>query len=359
MLNYIAKEILDKFEKEKGPQKIEEEESKIIKEKVQIKNKINLIQNQTVNLHDEKGKEDFKFCQKRKTIIIKKIFKIENDFLKTKKKSLEEIEINKKQEDISSSLEEFYYHLIEMENKMFDFNDKVNFYSAINIYLKGEKSQFMDAKYKDFKRKPKESEIKDKIKNLLEESSMCKPMNEINEHLNKINDLIDKNIEDIKAFQSDAIDLIEDYGEFFDLNLIIEEFDLSSSFLYYEEFLEFFLKIKEKIHQYDIQKTFLLNEAKNNLIKESMKKLELSSLDEKLIDNIWENLKSESNFIENSIVNTEIKSYVNKNDITIFMQELSSLCSQLIKNINLKEPYPQNIFLKPFMKQNNLYYEIK
>lgn len=72
-----------------------------------------------------------------------------------------------------------------------------------------------------------------------------------------------------------------------------------------------------------------------------------------------EKLKSESNFIENSIVNAEIKSYVNKNDITIFIRELSNLCSQLVKNINLKESNPQNIFLKPFMKQNNLYYEIK
>ncbi len=205
-----------------------------------------------------------------------------------------------------------------MENKMLDINDKV-----IKIYLKGEKSQSMADKYNDFKRKPKENEIKDTIKNILEESSMCKPINEINEHLNQINDLIDKNIEDIKVFQTDSIDLIEDYGEFFNLNLIIEEFDLSSplnlskviatirklirttvdnkilekcfylcqicSFLYYEEFIEFYLRIKEKIHQSGIQKTFLFNEAKNNLIKEAKKKLELSSLDEKLIDNVWKN----------------------------------------------------------------------
>ena len=205
-----------------------------------------------------------------------------------------------------------------MENKMLDINDKV-----IKIYLKGEKSQSMADKYNDFKRKPKENEIKDTIKNILEESSMCKPINEINENLNQINDLIDKNIEDIKVFQTDSIDLIEDYGEFFNLNLIIEEFDLSSplnlskviatirklirttvdnkilekcfylcqicSFLYYEEFIEFYLRIKEKIHQSGIQKTFLFNEAKNNLIKEAKKKLELSSLDEKLIDNVWKN----------------------------------------------------------------------
>ena len=119
------------------------------------------------------------------------------------------------------------------------------------------------------------------------------------------------------------------------------------------------MRIKEKIHQSGIQNIFLFNEAKKNLIKETKKELELSSLDEKLIENVWENLKSESNFIENSIVNAEIKSYVNKNDITIFMRELSDLCSKKIKKINLKEPDPQNIFLKPFMKQNNLYYEIK
>lgn len=82
MLNYFAKEILDKFGKEKGPQKIEEKESKSRKEKFQKKNEINISQNQTVNLQDEKGKEDFNVCKERKTIIIKKIFKIENDFLK-------------------------------------------------------------------------------------------------------------------------------------------------------------------------------------------------------------------------------------------------------------------------------------
>lgn len=141
--------------------------------------------------------------------------------MKKNKKTLEEIKINKTQEVIISSLEEF-------ENKFFDINDKVNFYSTINMHLKGEKSQTMAAKYNDFKRKLKENEIKDKIKNVLEESSICKQMNEINENLNQINDLIDKNIEDIKSFQSDDIDLIEEYGEFFDLNLIIKEFDLSS-----------------------------------------------------------------------------------------------------------------------------------
>ena len=154
--------------------------------------------------------------------------------MKKNKKTLEEIKINKTQEVIISSLEEF-------ENKFFDINDKVNFYSTINMHLKGEKSKTMAAKYNDFKRKLKENEIKDKIKNVLEESSICKQMNEINlrmqkikdryqlyENLNQINDLIDKNIEDIKSFQSDDIDLIEEYGEFFDLNLIMKEFDLSS-----------------------------------------------------------------------------------------------------------------------------------
>ena len=34
------------------------------------------------------------------------------------------------------------------------------------------------------------------------------------------------------------------------------------------------------------------------------------------------------------------------------------MCGKIIKEVDLKISDPQNTFLKPFMKQNDLYYEI-
>jgi len=80
--------------------------------------------------------------------------------------------------------------------------------------------------------------------------------------------------------------------------------------------------------------------------------------DGKLIENLWEKLKLETKFIDNETINSSISSYFNQFNIKKFQKDFIEMCGKIIKEVDLKISAPQNIFLKHFMKQNNLYYEI-
>ena len=56
-------------------------------------------------------------------------------------------------------------------------------------------------------------------------------------------------------------------------------------------------------------------------------------------------------------MNNSICSYFQESDIKKYVKDLSELCGKSIKEINLEEQDPKNIFLKPFMKQNFIFVE--
>ena len=130
------------------------------------------------------------------------------------------------------------------------------------------------------------------------------------------------------------------------------------AFVYYEEFIGFYMEIKEKIQKLNLENIFLLNEAKNILLKEAKERVRLTSFDEKLIENIWEKLRTDKKIIEDPIINDNLNSYVTNHNFSAFKSDLIALCGEKIKDINLKVADPQNIYLQTFMKQNGLYYEM-
>ena len=192
--------------------------------------------------------------------------------------------------------------------------------------------------------------------------------------------------------QKRAFDYIEDYGEFFNINSIIKKLGLSLplnfveindkikeiekysveselyeksfyicnvyAFVYYEEFIGFYKEIKEKIQKLNLENIFLVNEAKNILLKEAKERVRLTSFDEKLIENILEKLRTDKKIIEDPIINDNLNSYVTNHNFSAFKSDLIALCGEKIKDINLKVADPQNIYLQTFMKQNGLYYEM-
>jgi len=294
---------------------------------------------------------------------------------------------------MKTSLNEFYQHLKKKETQLFDINTDLNIDSALNLYFKGEKSQVMIPVKNNEKKESEENIEKKKIDSILEGSNQSQSVDEIKMFLTRINNIVDNNINNIKLFQKRSLDFIEDYGEFFDIKDIIKKTGLSLplkysdiyykvkkiekcsvnsddyencfyicniyAFLYYEKFIESYNQIKEKIKQLNLDNAFILNEAKNYLLKEVKDRINSISYEEKLIQKVWKQLEKEEKIINDININKNIKNYIKKNNLAIFQEDLSNLCGEKIKSINLKNADPQNIFLKPFMKQNGLYYDMK
>ena len=83
------------------------------------------------------------------------------------------------------------------------------------------------------------------------------------------------------------------------------------------------------------------------------------SNEKNLYSEAWKKIRKTVKFIENNEeLNELIKKYVQNNEKSEFKKDLKNLLGPVIKKINLDEKDPQNLFLKPFMKQNGLISDI-
>ena len=74
-----------------------------------------------------------------------------------------------------------------------------------------------------------------------------------------------------------------------------------------------------------------------------------------LLSEIWTDINKSTKIIDgNDEFNNKILNYVENNDKSKFQKDLVSLIKPDINAINMRLNDPQNIFLKPFMKQNGL-----
>ena len=243
-LNYLAIKELEKY---KSELKSKEEE---FKNQIVInndkENEHNIFEKENENY--VKGKEDFsnnknkenrkkepiKICKENKIIYIKQNFSIADDTIEKGKISINNILIEKNDINIESFLFDFYQKLKEKETLVFDVIPEVNIESAIDLYYQGEKSQIMIPLNKEKKNRARENEEKKRIKDILDCSNNSKPLQEIIDDLDWINSIIDKNLKRIENLQKRSIDYIEDYGEFFNIESIINQFKLSVPLDYYE-----------------------------------------------------------------------------------------------------------------------------
>jgi hypothetical protein len=401
-LNKLAKEALDKYEKEQE-QKISEDALKKEQNETQAcseinidKKKPNLINSNTIKEIDGKNQNDFlfekKICPKREIVLIKKNITIEDKIFEEKEDSLKKIKIVQKVANQASSLSEFYKHLKEKETKYFNIQDDLDIEAALNSFLTGKKSQSLVPLNKYYNQEDKENDNKKKIKMLLENSEQSESVEEINNFIAWLKNTINSNKTKLLYYYKNSLRNIEEYAAYFDISdtinklqltlpLNFEQIDnlkykLSSSanvdyleklyyiiqiyiFLYCEKYIEFYEKLEIKIEQSGYKDIFLLNESKRILYKEARDRVESISINENGAIKIWDNLKKTKTFVDNPYLDKEIASYVNNNNFEKFVDDLSANCRKLFNGIDLRETDPQNIYLKPFMIQNKLYCEIK
>ena len=391
-LNKIAKESIAKYENEK------------FEKDLKIKEEKNKSQNPNINIKENeiKGQKDIliqknvaqenssinKCCDKISPAYIKKNIKIKDD---QSKNELEGINFEVEPFDIKSSILLFNQHLKDKEATMFNIKSNLNLDDAINLYLKGEKSQNLFPDNNELN-ELKNNELEEKLENIIEASKTSKSVTEIKNYIEEIKGIIDNNLKNIKYSEINSINFLSEYEKYFDVNFVIKQLDISTpldifdlitkirekikksmdfelyekclymtqvyKFLYYEEFKRFYGKIKEKIQKSNIDNIFSLNEAKNILIKEAKTRFQEVEKNDELIGNIWEDLNKEKKLVENKDVNANIKDYINKWNFEKFVNDFSDTFGNDIKDINIYKAAPQNSFLKLFMIQHDLYYEI-
>ena len=393
-LNYLAKTEIDKYENEKNKE-LEKGLMKIIDEK-ELKNSNENNMKRKKEIQNIKTIEKIKhevICNKLKTAFVKDKIRLEIGEEEYNPIFVIENLIEKKNENITSSLSQFYRNLKEKSSQLFDIKQNLNLETAMNTYFTGEKSQSITPINQDEEKSSKEEDEQQRIKDILNEKSKSPTVSEISNYIKELNQKINERIQDMKDFQIYSIEIIESIGDFFEnVDLIIKQLDLSLPlkipqvikkirdisknppnleilekcfyvcqiciFLCYEEFIQNYNELKEKIEKIKLDDIFLLNAAKIELIREAKMKEASIPFDGKLIENLWEKLKLETKFIDNETINSSISSYFNQFNIKKFQKDFIEMCGKIIKEVDLKISDTQNIFLKPFMKQNNLYYEI-
>ena len=399
LLNQIAKETIDRYEN-----KQQEEEDLKVKE--ENENSQNTTDKNSNKINDEKilkGQKDpqtqknssqektltGKICESINIVYIKK-----NILLKKKQdiNSLEKIVFEEKGLDINSSLSTFNQHLQDKEKKMFKIISNLNLSDATYLYFKGEKSQYSISVENNKENDIKKKESEEKIMKIINNSKMSESIKEINNYMIKIKELTDNYLAYIEDSEIISVTFLRDYQKYFDFNLIVKEFEITipldiydvikkirkktmysfdrgvceksiclievCKFLLYDEFYGFYKEIQEKIKNSKINDIFTLNVAKNKLIQETETRLKSEQTNNIIIENIWENMKKEKFFIENKAINKAISDYIKKSTYEKFIKDFSSTFGDKVKDINVDEIDPQNLFLKPFMIQQGLYCEI-
>ena len=399
LLNQIVKETINKYEnkqQEENDLKVKEENEKSQNTTDKNQNKINneiILKGQKdpqtqKNASQEKTLTE-KICEKINIVYIKKNFPLEK---KQEINSLEKIVLEENGLDVNSLLSTFNQHLQDKEKKMFKIISNLDLSDATNLYFKGEKSSYSisveDNKENDIKKK----ESEEKLTKIINDSKKSESIKEINNYMIKIKGLTDKFLKYIRKSEIDSVTFLTDFQKYFDFNLIAKEFEITipldiydviqniekktmysfdhelyeksiylikvCKFLLYDEFYGFYKEIKEKIKNSKINDIFTLNAAKNELMQETKIRLKSAQMNNIIIENIWENMKTEKFFIENKVINKEVSDYIKKSTYEKFIKDFSSTFGNKVKDINVDEIDPQNLFLKPFMIQQGLYCEI-
>ena len=317
-------------------------------------------------------KNTFKFIK-----IIKEKFEIIPLF-KENVNLFEKLELNSNEVMQDTSLMEFN-NILEKINKSYKVDSIISIYNAFNLFIDGKKSEILIDKnnYRN------SSNIEQCLNKLYDDAKIDEDLNYL---LKKILTSIDDNFESLYEMKSEFLKSIENYGNYFTVDEILEllkislplkpletvkklKYDKSNiksiencyyfsqicGYLIVEECITHLNKIKDKLNNLNIQELFRKNIIKNNLINKLKTQLFLDNRKD-LFSQVWTDIKSEENYIKNNEeLNKKIKKYVSENEKEKFQRDLIDLISGNIKQINIDENDPQNLFLKPFMLQNDLY----
>ena len=335
-------------------------------------NKDNIINSEKLKIN-KLCKNTFKFINniKEKFEIIP-LFK-END------KFFEKLELNSNEVMQDTNLIEFN-NTLEKINKSYKIDSIISIYNAFNLFIDGKKSGILIDK-NNFRNS---ANIEQCLNKLYDDNA--KIDEDLDYLLNKILNSIDDNFESLYEMKSEFLNSIDNYGNYFDTEEILkllkinlplkpleivkklkyDKSDITSiencyyftqicGYLIVEECIIHLNKIKDKINNLNIQELFRKNIINNSLINQMKTQLFIDTRKD-LFSQVWTDIKNEEKYIKNNEeLNTKIKKYVSENEKEKFQRDLIDLISSNIKQINIDENDPQNLFLKSFMLQNDLY----
>ena len=280
--------------------------------------------------------------------------------------------INLNVDDFKKKLNEIY--------KLYDINSEIQINNVFDLFFEGNKSEIISEQKKYISKKTLNKELND-LNGLLKCSN-----DKILLILKKTNKLFDRNIDMFERMQKETLNLINEMAEHFTVKDILNEFKiklpleplvvinkLGSSKIYNIELLEKYVFIlylcqyitleesisylegrKKKINELQIQELLKKDKIKNNLINEMRNQMEENAKND-LLSDVWNKINTATKIIEdNDELNNEILLYVKNGNKEKFKEDLISLIEPKIRGINMGLKDPQNIFLKPFMKQNCL-----
>jgi len=357
-------------------------------------NSINNLNNVNINNNNEFGlnNSDRESITKEENLKINKLCKHTFKFINRIKEKFETIPLFKEDDKLFKNLElkpnevvqdtnlmEFY-NILEEINKSYNVESIISIYNAFNLFIDGKKSGILNDK-NNYRNSVNMKECLDKL---------CDDDIEIGEDLNYLFEKISTSIADTFDYfyeiKSEFLNSIENYGNFFTVEEILKILKISlplkpleaikklnyeqeeikgletcyyfsqiCGYLIVEECISHLKKIKNKINNLNIQELIKKNIIKNKLVNKVKNQIFLDNRKD-LFSQVWNDIKIEENYIKNNEeLNTKIKKYVIENEKESFQSDLIDLISGNIKQINIDENDPQNLFLKPFMLQNDLY----
>ena len=278
---------------------------------------------------------------------------------------------------IDSNIKEFNKILNEI-NISYNVDLNILIDEAFNLFFEGNKAEILSEEKKYNFKKTKEEELL-KLYEYHDDN--------LTYFLHKTMDSLNENLEFLETMKYNTLILINNCAGYFNINDILKDFRISLpltplniinkltslKIIFDEKILEkeffilqiyhyFILKegvthlkeIKKKIKNLRIHELLKSYQIKNNLINKIKENMPLI-VRRDLLSEVWKDISNSIKIIEgNDELNNKILNYVKNNDKIKFKKDLVSLIKPEIKDINIGLNDPQNIFLKPFMKQNCL-----
>ena len=374
----IAKEL--KKEDTKKEEKSHEIENKDNIHLSNVKNPANGIQSSEAKIEENKNVinvNNIKLCfnMYRITEKLNKEIEIKEEFpFETNYESL------KGDEDsiIDSSIKEFA-KILEKMKSTFSISTNITLQQSLELYLEGRKGEILEKSISIVNLK---NIINECNKNL----SSNNELKEIKRFCDEFERKINKDYNFLYKFLEHIIVKIGEVEKIFDIKTLLDKYDIKqpidllNSFSIMKESLfasncpeeiyylcyviSYFLvisyikalnKVKDEFNKIGLNKLIENNISKQNLISKYIK--EVNTAGENILNkDIWKDIQECDEFVEDKDMNEKICNYVKIKKKNDYKKELLSLLEPYVKNINLDERDPQNIFLDSFMKQNDLFF---
>ena len=278
---------------------------------------------------------------------------------------------------IKSSVEEFTKTLNKMKSTFLT-STSITLQQSLDLYLEGKKGEILEKVYSPLS-------IKAIVNECSKNTSSNKELEEVNKFCNDFKKNLDDDLDSLYSDLSNILANIGEVAQIFDIKNLFNKYginqpvDLKKAFakmkksLYQNKFLEeiyyfihiisFFLvisiikalnRIKDEYENKVLNKLIENNVIKENLIDKFMKEINIPEGDI-LNQDFWTNIQTCNKFIDDDeVMNNNIINYVKKKSLNDYKNDLLSLLQPHVKNIELNDKDPQNIFLDSFMKQHGL-----